>query len=121
MAPKLYLDADITAAPLLAKTLRQRGFDVVSAVEAGNDELSDQGQFAYANAENRVLLTFNIKDFVPLARAEYAAGRSFPGLIVSPQIKGDQFSLLLRLVLQLLHRTEDDAMRNSIRFLQEYR
>lgn len=121
MSIKLYLDADITAAPLLAKTLRQRGFDVVSAVELGNDAWSDREQFAFAVAQKRVLVTFNIKDFVPLAREEYAAGRTFPGLIVSPQIKGDRFSLLLQLILHLLQRMDADAMRDSIRFLQEYR
>lgn len=121
MAMRLYLDADITASPFLAATLRQRGFDVVSAVEAGNSDLGDVEQFHYAIAQQRVLLTFNIKDFVPLARALYAEGQPFPGLVVSPQIQGEQFHLLLRLVLNLLNRVDETAMRNTIRFLQEFR
>jgi predicted nuclease of predicted toxin-antitoxin system len=120
VAIKLYLDADITAAPLLASTLRQRGFDVVSAVEAGNAALSDRQQFEYAIRHQRVLLTFNIKDFVPLAETFYVEHREFPGLIVSPQIKGTQFSLLLRLILNLLHRVDAETMHNTVRFLQAF-
>lgn len=119
-AIRLYLDADITASPLLAKTLRQRGFDVISAVEAGNDSLDDWSQFEYAIRQQRVLLTFNIKDFIPIATQNYAQGREFPGLIVSPQIKGDKFSYLLRLVLNLLNQVEESEMHNTIRYLQEY-
>ncbi|RIK35594.1 MAG: hypothetical protein DCC55_29880 [Chloroflexi bacterium] len=61
-----------------------------------------------------------LKDFVPLADAFYEEGREFPGLIVSPQLQGDQFHLLLRLVLNLLNRVDETAMRNTIRFLQEF-
>lgn len=121
MAVKLYLDADVTAAPLLASTLRQRGFDVVSAVEVGNDGLSDREQFEYAIEHERALLTFNIKDFVPLARTFYEADRSHSGLIVSPQIKGDEFHVLLRLILRLLHQTDEGQKHNTVRYLQEFR
>ena len=120
MSVKLYLDADITGTPLLATTLRQRGYDVVSAVAVGNNALSDEAQFTYAIEQGHVLLTFNIKDFIPLAEKLYAEGKEFPGLIVSPQIKGPQFAYLVRLVLNLLHRVDEASLRNTIRFLQEY-
>ncbi len=120
-AVKLYLDADVTAALSLATMLRQRGFDVVSAVEVGSDDWGDAEQLAYAIEQGRALLTFNVKDFVPLVDLLYKRGQDFPGLIVSPQIKGAQFSLLLRLILNLLNRADDASMRNTIRFLQEFR
>ena len=113
MAFRLYLDADIIAGPFLAQSLRQRGFDVLSAVEIGNDALLDQPQFEFAIAQQRVLMTFNIKDFIPIARELYANGQEFPGLIVSPQIKGDQFALLLRLVLNLLNREDEISIYNA--------
>ena len=119
-AVKLYLDADVTSAPSLATMLRQRGFDVVSAVEVGNGDWGDAKQLAYAIEQGRALLTFNIKDFVPLVDLLYKRGQDFPGLILSPQIKSAQFSLLLRLVLNLLNRADDASMRNTIRFLQEF-
>lgn len=120
MAIKLYLDEDITAASHLAATLRQRGFDAVSTIEVGNRRLDDRAQFTYAIAEGRVLLTFNIQDYIPLAQEFYAENREFPGLIVSPQIQGHRFQQLVRLVLNLLDQTDEKSMRNTIRFLQEF-
>lgn len=120
MAIKLYLDEDITGASHLAATLRQRGFDVVSTIEAGNRMANDRIQFAYAIAQRRVLLTFNIRDFVPLAHEFYASGEEFPGLVVSPHLQGHRFDYLLKLVLNLLNQVDEASMRNSIRFLQEF-
>lgn len=120
MTVKLYLDEDITAASHLAATLRQRGFDVISTVEAGNRTTDDRSQFAYAIAEQRVLLTFNIRDFVPIAEEFYASGQEFPGLIVSPHLQGHRFDYLLKLVLNLLNQVDEASMRNTIRFLQGF-
>lgn len=120
MTIKLYLDEDITAASHLAATLRQRGFDVVSTIEVGNRSADDRSQFAYAIAQQRVLLTFNIRDFVPLAQAFYADGQEFPGLVVSPHLQGHRFESLLKLVLNLLDQADAASMRNTIRFLQEF-
>lgn len=120
MAIKLYLDEDITAAPHLAATLRRRGFDVVSTIDAGNRSLDDRSQFAYAIAEGRVLVTFNIQDYIPLAQELYAGGREFPGLIISPHIQGHRFDYLLKLVLNLLNQVDEASMWNTIRFLQEF-
>lgn len=120
MSIKLYLDEDITAAPHLATTLRRRGFDAVSTIEVGNRKLDDRSQFAYAIATQRVLLTFNIQDYVPLAQEFYADGREFPGLVVSPHLQGHRFEYLLKLVLNLLSQTDEISMWNTIRFLQEF-
>ena len=118
---KRYLDADITSGPLLASLLRQRNFDVVSAVEVGHDALLDQDQLACAVEQQRTLLTFNTADFVLLARDYYTDGLSHYGIVVSPQLKKDRFSLLLRLILNMLNRVDADSMRNSVRFLQEFK
>ena len=47
---KLYVDADITRK--LARALRQRGYDVLSAHEAGNADASDLEQMAFAVTED---------------------------------------------------------------------
>ena len=119
-AIKLYLDEDITSGPALAANLRQRGFDVVSVVELGHGGWTDEEQFEYAISTGRALLTFNIKDFIPLAQNFYNNGQEFSGLIVSPQIKRAQFSLLLRSILNLLNQVDEASMRNTVRFLQEF-
>lgn len=118
---KLYLDADITSGPLLASILRQRHFDVVSAVEVGNSALLDYDQLAYAVQHQRTLLTFNTADFVTLGREYYAQGQLHYGIIVSPQLKKDQFGLLLQLVLNLLNGVDAPHVQNTIRFLQEFK
>ena len=120
MAIKLYLDEDITAAPHLAATLRRRGFDVVSTIDAGNRKLDDRSQLAYAIAEGRILVTFNIQDYIPLVQELYADGREFPGLVVSPHLQGHRFDYLVKLVLNLLNQVDEASMRNTIRFLQEF-
>jgi hypothetical protein len=61
----------------LAADLRGRGYDVLTTEEADNDTASDEEQLAFATAENRAILTFNIRDFAPPARA-VASGRAAP-------------------------------------------
>lgn len=120
MAIKLYLDEDITGGPHLAATLRRRGFDVISTIDAGNRSLDDREQFAYVIAQDRVLVTFNIQDYIPLAQELYANGQEFPGIVVSPHLQGHRFDSLLKLVLNLLNQVDEVSMRNTIRFLQEF-
>ena len=118
---KLYLDADITSGPLLATILRQRQYDVVSAVEVGNDALPDRDQLAFAVEQERTLLTFNTVDFVSIAREYYNQAIPHYGIVVSPQLKKDKFGLLLRLILNMLNRVDVDDIQNSVRFLQEFK
>ena len=63
---KLYVDADIT--PKLARALRQRGYDVLSAHEAGNAEAPDSEQMEFAVAQERALLTCNAADFTRFSK-----------------------------------------------------
>lgn len=118
---KLYLDADITSGPLLASILRQRRFDVISAIEVGNGALLDPDQLAYAVEQQRALVTFNTADFVTLGQEYYTHNRSHYGIIVSPQLKKDQFGLLLQLILNLLNHIDADNLKNTIRYLQEFK
>jgi len=59
----------------LAVDLRGRGYDVVRTEEVGKDTATDEEQLAFATAENRAILTFNIRDFAPLHEAWQAANR----------------------------------------------
>jgi predicted nuclease of predicted toxin-antitoxin system len=82
---RLYLDEDLR--PLLAQVLRQRGFEADSAVDLGRLAIPDADHFAYATREQRAILTFNIRDFVPLATQAMARGDAFAGLVVSEQLE----------------------------------
>jgi hypothetical protein len=113
---RLYLDEDVR--PLLAITLRDRGYDVVSAIELEHIEMPDADHFGFAALEGRALLTFNIRDFVPLASKAMPEGKPFAGLIVSNQLP---FGELLRRVLRLLGRCDAEGLRDNITWLSDYR
>src|SRR5690348_5624799 len=98
---RLYFDRHIMAR--LAVDLRGRGFDVRTTEEAGKDTASDEEQLAFATAEGRAILTFNVRDFAPLHKAWQAAGRPHAGIIVSRQLGSREYGLLLQRVLRLLN------------------
>lgn len=111
----VYLDADVD--PELARQARQRGFDVVSAYEAGNGRLLDEDQLAYAAAQNKVILTHNARDFAPLFDEWWQAGRHHAGIMVSEQLP---VGVLLKRLLQMLNTAAADALTNTYRNLAEF-
>jgi predicted nuclease of predicted toxin-antitoxin system len=114
---RLYFDRHIMAR--LAVDLRGRGFDVLRTEEAGKDTASDEEQLAFATAENRALLTFNIRDFDPLHKQWQAASRPDAGIIVSQQLGSRQYGLLLQRTLRLLdHFTAEEMVGNLVHLEQ---
>ncbi len=81
---KLYVDADIT--PRLARALRERGYDVLSAHEASMADASDSEQMAFAATQERVLLTCNAGDFTAIFEDYWDADREHSGLIVQSNL-----------------------------------
>ncbi|MBI2218792.1 MAG: DUF5615 family PIN-like protein [Candidatus Rokubacteria bacterium] len=55
MTLPLYLDADVH--PIIARILRARGLDVISANEAGKLRATDREQLDFAVAQGRALFT----------------------------------------------------------------
>jgi hypothetical protein len=62
----LYTDEDIT--PKLARALRDREFDAVSAYEVGNVEVPDSAHLDFAAAQGRAILSCNAKHYVPCSK-----------------------------------------------------
>lgn len=118
---RLLIDEDVSKGPQLAAALRRRGFDAMAVQEVGRIGFSDEEQLEYAAAEGRAFLTFNIKDFVRYAREWHEAGREQAGIIVSAHVTGRQFRELLRCTLNLLNTLTAGEIRNTVRFLQEFR
>ncbi len=112
----LYLDANISKK--LAKQLRARGIDVISAHDVGNAELDDRAQFEYAIHEQRTILTFNSQDFVPLLDEYWRQGKEHCGLVVSEQLPLGE---LLRRALKMLNTVDAEQMKNSYRDLGEFK
>jgi uncharacterized protein with PIN domain len=112
---KLYVDADVT--PKLARILRTRGYDVLSAHETGNAELSDVEQMAFAVAEGRALLTCNAGDFTPIFEDYWYTDREHLGVIVSEQL---ELGEMLRRVVRLLDTVDAGDMRSNWKNLAEF-
>lgn len=112
---RLYLDADVDVK--LAPNLRKAGYDCVSAREVGNAALDDEAQMVFAANEDRVLLTHNIQDFVPIFKRWWHAEIPHAGLVVSQQIPIGE---LQRRVLRLIKTITASEMRNNIRNLAEF-
>jgi len=109
---KLYLDEDIHKR--VAYALRLRGFDVVSTSEVGNTGLSDSEQLAYAVAEKRALVTFNVVDYVKLNKEYLLLGKDHYGIVVSSQLPIGE---TIRRLLGLLNKLSADRLKNTLLWL----
>src|SRR2546425_9851675 len=69
----------------LARALRARGLDILTAHEAGMVERADADHLAFATRMGRVLCTFNVGDFWTLHSHCLTSGRSHAGMILMPQ------------------------------------
>lgn len=79
-AARLLLDEML--APQIATTLRARSHDVVAVAERDDlRSMTDDSLFAWAAAEDRWLVTENVKDFRPILMQALQAGRTSGGLL----------------------------------------
>ncbi|MFQ5780088.1 MAG: DUF5615 family PIN-like protein [Nitrospiria bacterium] len=115
MPVKLYLDEDID--PLLAQVLRDRRIDCLSTQEADHCGLPDADQLAFAAEQERAILTFNVKDYVQLAREYAISNKHHRGIVVSNHLP---FRELLRRVLGLILRHTHEGLNDKLLWLQDY-
>ena len=116
---RLYFDRHIMTR--LAVDLRGRGYDVLTTEEAGKDTASDEEQLAFATAEHRSILTFNIRDFAPLHEAWQAASRPHAGIIVSQQLGSRHYGILLQRMLRLLNHLTAEEMLGNLVHLERFK
>lgn len=109
---RLLLDEDVW--PGLAEALSQAGHDAVSVHAIARQGFSDEAQMAFAIAENRIVISHNIRDFAPLAQMYAQADISHPGIIVAAQFEK---GTLIRRVLTLLNSLTPEQLQNTLRFV----
>ena len=114
---KLYLDED-THSYALINALTARGIDVLSTGEANRSRTPDNEQLLYATSQNRVIFTFNVKDFVLLHHGFLTEGWEHAGIIVSQQLPT---GVVLRRLLKLIDAKSQTDMKNWLEFLGNWR
>lgn len=116
---RLYLDCHIKAQ--LAEDLTDRDYDVLTTETAGRKTASDREQLAFAISEQRAIVTFNIRDFAPLHQEWAQKGQKHAGIIVSQQLGGRQYGVLLSRMLRLLEQRTADELQNALIHLEQFR
>lgn len=119
---RLLLDAHISGRRI-ARALRERGHDVRAAdEERALDELDDEDLLALATEDNRILVTANARDFLPLVRAWAEAGREHAGcIIVARSVRQHQFGAIIAGVLAALEAVPEQAdWQDRVHWLSRY-
>ena len=114
--PRLYLDADASSKALHA-ALVERGHDVTrTPTDWMPRNASDEQQLLGATAHGRSLFTFNVRDFLFLARQYPRHG----GIILAAQ-SGWALSELISALDGLLTEREAGGLIGQVRWLDEWR
>ena len=114
--PKLYLNEHLS--PRLATQLRSYGFDVTSSHGARMLSSTDDEQFDLAVSEQRAIVTFNFGDFVELHETYIADGKEHWGIILSTE---ERTGTLVHRLLRLLNSVTADELKNTVRWLNEFK
>jgi len=85
---EIYLDENVSI--LVAKTLRARGFKVVTTDDASRKGLSDSEQLHFAVEKGFAIVTMDRVDFESLANEYFSSGKNHSGIFIvddnSPQV-----------------------------------
>jgi predicted nuclease of predicted toxin-antitoxin system len=74
---EMYFDEDVSA--IAARSLRSRGYRVLTTQETARKRATDAEQLAYAASQNLTLVTHNRVDFEQLAKRYYSEGLTHSG------------------------------------------
>ncbi len=95
---RLFLDAHISG-PRVAGALRGNGHDVRAADEERElDGITDEELLSLAAAEDRIFVTFDVKDFPVIARRWAEAGREHAGCAIVVGMDHGEFGAILEAV-----------------------
>jgi len=109
---KLYLDEDVSV--LLGKILVGRGFDALTARDAGMLRKSDEEQLLFATTHSRAILTHNRRHFEKLHLEFVEKQFEHAGIVVAG--RRDLYEMARRVAL-LLHATPARVFRNQLFYI----
>src|SRR4029450_4754028 len=85
--------------PIVARVLRDKGIDAVSAHEVGRVQLDDRAQLAEAAGAGRAVVTANGVGFLALAHDAVASNVEHAGIVLVPSsFRGDEFDAIANAV-----------------------
>lgn len=114
---RLYLDEDTMDSDLL-RALQLRDVDVISVAQAKMLSRSDEEQLQWAFVNNRVIYSFNIKDYYRLHTMLVEQGEVHAGIILGQQnyAIGEQ----MRRILRIIAAKSAEDMQNQVEFLNAW-
>ena len=118
MTIRLYFDEDAVQHALV-QALSKRGIDVLTALDEGMLEESDEKQLEHASTLGRVLYSFNMGDFCRLHSEWMVSQKTHAGIVLARQQHyslGEQMRRLLKLIAT---RTAEE-MQNRLEFLSDW-
>ncbi len=99
---RLFLDAHISG-PRIARALREAGHDVRAADEERElDGLTDEQLLSIAAREERILVTFDVKDFPVIARRWAESGQTHAGCAIVVGIDHGELGAILQTIATTL-------------------
>ncbi|BCL37145.1 DUF5615 family PIN-like protein [Nostoc sp. MS1] len=108
----LYLDEDVNV--LVGDLLQARGFDVITARDAGQLRATDAEQLAYAVSQARTLVTHNRTDFEELVQNYFDSEQTHYGVIFAVRRSPQEVAQRL---LVILNQVTSDEMQNQVRYI----
>lgn len=106
---RLFLDAHISGR-VIARSLRERGHEVRAAdEERALDGWEDERLLELATVEDRIMVTFNVRDFPRIVGEWAAAGRGHAGCLVIVRIDHREFGATIQVIEAALATRPEQA------------
>ena len=118
MTIRLYFDED-SMRHALVEALRKRGVDVLTPLEVGSTEQTDEQQLEYAATQGRAIYSFNVGDFCRIHAEWLRQHKSHTGIVLAHQ---QQFSVgeQMRRLLRLSGMVTAEDMQDRLEFLSDW-
>lgn len=115
---RLYIDEDAIDEDFV-QALKSRNVDVLTVADVGMLHRTDEDQLNWATENNRVIFSFNTRDFYRLHTLLLEQELSHSGMILAPQQRYG-IGELLRGVLHLINTKSAEEMISQVEFLSNW-